>query len=516
MTTATANRVPLLMETPPAGAEAVATTPESSAWLSFAVAMECATTGCATAEPAAPESPDEAEKGAGEAEARTDDGSVPPEMLALLVEPLVFVPPVLPVVDFGTVPDRTIAVITRAEIESAVEQGRLVDERADRTPRVGEAETAPTVSSSRASTVGSINTSLAIGETHLPQPPAADFKIADEVPEDSDAMDARARTISTAAGEVVKRPLRSAIPDAVDVAEAAVPRPNSRDAMPGVTAPLPIEPDAADVLRDAGSAGLPERRALSGAALFAAHRSEKSADSTGIFGAEPGKGATSPGKMELPADHRAVSARVAGDEPVEDSSPAVTPKSFAEQAEILPSSSRGDDRLPPALDERSVPAPELLSEPVQRAPSGTRIDSVERTVEAIAAHAVQIRHQGGDSLSMVVRPDEKTELRIDLRLNDGQVEAQVFLNHGDRESFAGQWSDLQDRLQQHGIRLSPLEDRAASVGFDQSQHFSQRRESPPAREEASMQHGPSTSRSQTSPTQTPARSTLRGILECYA
>jgi hypothetical protein len=62
-----------------------------------------------------------------------------------------------------------------------------------------------------------------------------------------------------------------------------------------------------------------------------------------------------------------------------------------------------------------------------------------------------------DSLAVVIRPDSHTELFLQLRQQDGQIEAFVRCERGDIASLGACWSELQERLARQDIRLNPLQ-----------------------------------------------------------
>jgi hypothetical protein len=161
-------------------------------------------------------------------------------------------------------------------------------------------------------------------------------------------------------------------------------------------------------------------------------------------------------------------------------------------------------------------APIHSNNPAEALQPGAGLSVVDRTAAAIAAQAVHIRHQGRASLTLVVRPDGQTELRVDLRWIDGQVEARAILHHGDRSAVESRWADLQEQMHRHGVRLAPLEQGGATSG--QSDHFSPRREPAPVPEAEPPRKDLPRLQQTTQTTQTTSliRPLALGVLECYA
>ena len=87
-----------------------------------------------------------------------------------------------------------------------------------------------------------------------------------------------------------------------------------------------------------------------------------------------------------------------------------------------------------------------------------RMRAVERTHDMVALHAMRLVESKSDTLSVVIKPAVGTELSLELRQRDGGVEAQVTVTRGDHQFLSAHWSELQQRLEQRGIKLAPLGD----------------------------------------------------------
>jgi hypothetical protein len=84
---------------------------------------------------------------------------------------------------------------------------------------------------------------------------------------------------------------------------------------------------------------------------------------------------------------------------------------------------------------------------------------------------------------VVIKPSVGTELSLELRHRNGGVEAQATLTRGDHQFLNQHWPELQQRLEQRGIKLAPL-DGAANFLANDNGNFSQHQTS---REEAAQQ-----------------------------
>lgn len=91
-----------------------------------------------------------------------------------------------------------------------------------------------------------------------------------------------------------------------------------------------------------------------------------------------------------------------------------------------------------------------------------RARTLERTQELVTVNATRLTESGNNSLQVVIKPDAGTQLSLELRQQGGNVEVQAVLQHGDFNHLNQQWSDLQHRLDQRGIKLAPLTDNGAT------------------------------------------------------
>jgi hypothetical protein len=114
----------------------------------------------------------------------------------------------------------------------------------------------------------------------------------------------------------------------------------------------------------------------------------------------------------------------------------------------------------------------------------TPLRTVERTHEMVAMHAVRLAKSDAESLSVVIRPGGGTELSLELRQRNGTVEVQAMLQNGDYQSLNQSWPELQQKLEQRGIKLAPLGGEANSFSSSGNENFS-RQNSP--REERAQQ-----------------------------
>jgi hypothetical protein len=98
---------------------------------------------------------------------------------------------------------------------------------------------------------------------------------------------------------------------------------------------------------------------------------------------------------------------------------------------------------------KELPTGALTSDP--------RLDSLEKTHELVALHALRVSQSNHEELRIVIEPGSGTRLSLELRLNNGAVEAQAVLHLGDYEFLNQHWAELQQRLEPRGVHLSALE-----------------------------------------------------------
>lgn len=92
-------------------------------------------------------------------------------------------------------------------------------------------------------------------------------------------------------------------------------------------------------------------------------------------------------------------------------------------------------------------------------------------------NAVRLSDSGNSSMQVVIKPDAGTELSLELRQRGGGgVEVQAVLQQGDFNHLSQQWPELQQRLEQRGVRLAPLSDEGAAANNGGSQETFQQKQ----------------------------------------
>lgn len=143
-----------------------------------------------------------------------------------------------------------------------------------------------------------------------------------------------------------------------------------------------------------------------------------------------------------------------------------------------------------AMTDDSAHAPTLVQAPffnVVDLPSlaDARMRALDRTHDMMALHAMRLVEAQSDALSVVIKPAVGTELSLELRQRAGGVEAHATLLRGDHDFLSQHWPDLQHRLEQRGIKLSPLGGEADSFANDHGQFQQQQTSQEEAAQQAS-------------------------------
>ena len=86
-------------------------------------------------------------------------------------------------------------------------------------------------------------------------------------------------------------------------------------------------------------------------------------------------------------------------------------------------------------------------------PQTVGVEGVRRAIENAA---VTLRRMDASSMSLVLTPDGNTQLALHVELQQGRFEVRAVLERGDFSALGAEWSQLQNRLAEQGVRLAPL------------------------------------------------------------
>ena len=82
---------------------------------------------------------------------------------------------------------------------------------------------------------------------------------------------------------------------------------------------------------------------------------------------------------------------------------------------------------------------------------------MDRLERSITREVVTVRQLNVDSMTVVLRPDPRSEIVLSLRQHNGQVEASARCGPATFQALNRDWSGLQEALAQMNVRLLPLE-----------------------------------------------------------
>jgi len=114
-----------------------------------------------------------------------------------------------------------------------------------------------------------------------------------------------------------------------------------------------------------------------------------------------------------------------------------------------------------------------------------RLRTIDRAHDMMALHSMRLIESKSDTLSVVIKPSVGTELSLELRQNGTEIQAHATLNRGDHQLLSQHWSELQQRLEQRGIKLAPLESEAGFSANDNGQFRQQQTSQEEAAQQAS-------------------------------
>ena len=120
---------------------------------------------------------------------------------------------------------------------------------------------------------------------------------------------------------------------------------------------------------------------------------------------------------------------------------------------------RSDFIAPSAFENRGqdISSAQNSADHVEAVPTHSPAGGVtERLAESILEHSVRLHQEGADSLSVVFKPDSQTQILVEVKWQGDQVRTTALLQSGDAKVWQAEWGQLQDRLAQRGIEMSPL------------------------------------------------------------
>jgi len=88
---------------------------------------------------------------------------------------------------------------------------------------------------------------------------------------------------------------------------------------------------------------------------------------------------------------------------------------------------------------------------------------LQKIEELISKEVVRFRWSGQESVSVMIRPEEGTEVEVHFRQREGQMEAVLGMARGEAARFNGHWQQLHDALAEQNVRLLPGREPAQAL-----------------------------------------------------
>ena len=92
-----------------------------------------------------------------------------------------------------------------------------------------------------------------------------------------------------------------------------------------------------------------------------------------------------------------------------------------------------------------------------------RTRALDRTHDMLALHGMQLKQTNTDSLHVVIKPGAGLQLSLQMKQTSDGIEAQAVLQQGNFNDLNKHWAELQQRLEERGIRLAPLGNDSATA-----------------------------------------------------
>ncbi|GEM_PF-2504022 len=82
----------------------------------------------------------------------------------------------------------------------------------------------------------------------------------------------------------------------------------------------------------------------------------------------------------------------------------------------------------------------------------------EQLILSLTREVMQFKNFKSDSMAVVLKPDKNTEIFLHLAMRNGAVEVQARFDRGDFAAVNSQWAQLQQTMQQQGVKLGSLQE----------------------------------------------------------
>jgi hypothetical protein len=106
-----------------------------------------------------------------------------------------------------------------------------------------------------------------------------------------------------------------------------------------------------------------------------------------------------------------------------------------------------------------------------------RTRALDRTHDILALQGLRLKESNASSLQVVIKPGAGLQLSLQLQQGADGIQAQAVLQQGDFNQLNQHWGELQQRLEERGIKLAPL-GQDSSATFAGGENFQQPSQQP--------------------------------------
>jgi len=157
-------------------------------------------------------------------------------------------------------------------------------------------------------------------------------------------------------------------------------------------------------------------------------------------------------------------------------------KSAVNQDEIAASQPKGSPEHKVEASSRDIPIMDgahkstavvendrLFTVPLRSEP---RLPVSANLLRSINSEVANLRSLQANSLAVVLKPDSRTEIFLKLELQGNKIEASARCERGDFQHLSSHWPELQRALEQQGVQLRDLSERATTAPTGAESGFS--------------------------------------------
>lgn len=123
-------------------------------------------------------------------------------------------------------------------------------------------------------------------------------------------------------------------------------------------------------------------------------------------------------------------------------------------------------------------------------PQNTHGAILDTVLHGISDQILEFKKIGADSMAVLLKPDEKTEIYLSVRSQSGHIEVSARLNAGDADLLNNHWGEIKSSLAKQGIELSDLDTEEARPHYGSTSSGGRHSQSPDAQSENPRQRSP--------------------------